>query len=228
MRADQDKSALFLDPGKDELVITFRKILTATDIPKKIKLMLDVLSRKMGNPVDMEFACDGRDIYLLQCRSQGSGLNSAPAPIPQNLQHQDIVFTANRYITNGLIRDISYVVYVDGDAYRRLSSLRELYAVGEAVGQLNGILPRRKYILIGPGRWGSRGDIKLGGKSYLFRYIGYCSPAGSGRGKAFLRTGAFLWNPLFSGSGGVGHLLYPHLSGSGWSGMEGRILQREP
>jgi pyruvate,water dikinase len=158
----EDKSALFLDPGKDELVITFRKILTATDIPKKIKLMLDVLSRKMGNPVDMEFACDGRDIYLLQCRSQGSGLNSAPAPIPQNLQHQDIVFTANRYITNGLIRDISYVVYVDGDAYRRLSSLRELYAVGEAVGQLNGILPRRKYILIGPGRWGSRGDIKLG------------------------------------------------------------------
>ena len=110
----------------------------------------------------MEFACDGRDIYSLQCRSQGSGLNSAPAPIPQNLQHQDIVFTANRYITNGLIRDISYVVYVDGDAYRRLSSLRELYAVGEAVGQLNGILPRRKYILIGPGRWGSRGDIKLG------------------------------------------------------------------
>ncbi len=27
---------------------------------------------------------------------------------------------------------------------------------------MNKILPRRRFILIGPGRWGSRGDIKLG------------------------------------------------------------------
>jgi choline kinase len=30
------------------------------------------------------------------------------------------------------------------------------------VGKLNQALPRRKFILMGPGRWGSRGDIKLG------------------------------------------------------------------
>jgi predicted nucleotidyltransferase len=34
--------------------------------------------------------------------------------------------------------------------------------VGKAIGKLNKLLPRRKFILIGPGRWGSRGDIKLG------------------------------------------------------------------
>jgi len=34
--------------------------------------------------------------------------------------------------------------------------------VGRAVGLLNESLPKRKFILIGPGRWGSRGDIKLG------------------------------------------------------------------
>lgn len=34
--------------------------------------------------------------------------------------------------------------------------------VGHAVGRLNRILPKRKFILVGPGRWGSRGDIRLG------------------------------------------------------------------
>ena len=30
------------------------------------------------------------------------------------------------------------------------------------MGKLNQLLPKRQFILIGPGRWGSRGDIKLG------------------------------------------------------------------
>jgi hypothetical protein len=34
--------------------------------------------------------------------------------------------------------------------------------VGHAVSRLNKLLPKRQFILIGPGRWGSRGDIKLG------------------------------------------------------------------
>lgn len=158
----ENKNAFTIDTKKDEMVTTFHNILTTTDITKKLKQMLEVLSKKMDTPVDIEFAYDGRDLYLLQCRPQGSGLNSSPAPIPQNLKHQDIVFTANRYITNGLLRDITHVVYVDGNAYSALSTLPELYSVGEAVGQLNGLLPKRKYILIGPGRWGSRGDIRLG------------------------------------------------------------------
>jgi hypothetical protein len=34
--------------------------------------------------------------------------------------------------------------------------------VAKAVGAANKNLPRRKFLLMGPGRWGSRGDIKLG------------------------------------------------------------------
>ena len=37
-----------------------------------------------------------------------------------------------------------------------------MLAVGRAVGRLNQVLPRRKFLLMGPGRWGSRGDIKFG------------------------------------------------------------------
>ena len=37
-----------------------------------------------------------------------------------------------------------------------------MVAVADAVSRLNAILPRRSFILMGPGRWGSRGDITLG------------------------------------------------------------------
>lgn len=158
----RNKNAFSLDPLQDDLVVTFDHVLTATDIPAKLKRMLDVLFEKMKHPIDLEFAFDGEHIYLLQCRPQGSGMSTGPAPIPQNLKGQDILFTANRFISNGLLHGITHIVYVDGDGYNALSSREELLAVGEVIGLLNDILPRRQYILMGPGRWGSRGDIKLG------------------------------------------------------------------
>lgn len=158
----ETKNAFTLNPQKDNLMITFDPILSTGNIAQKLKRMLDVLAQKLEGPVDIEFAYDGQHIYLLQCRPQGYGIQSVPAPIPKNLNRQDIFFTANRFITNGLLADITHVVYVDGDAYNALSAREELLAVGTVVGLLNDVLPRRKYILMGPGRWGSRGDIKLG------------------------------------------------------------------
>ncbi|MGI5918747.1 MAG: PEP/pyruvate-binding domain-containing protein [Christensenellales bacterium] len=158
----ENKNAFTLDPRNDEIVVTFDSILTAGELPRKLKRMLDVLQEKMKTPVDIEFAFDGDDLYLLQCRPQGQGTMSTPAPIPQNLDSRDIVFTANKYISDGAIRDITHIVYIDGDEYDRLSTKEDLLAVGRVVGLLNESLPKRKFILIGPGRWGSRGDIKLG------------------------------------------------------------------
>ncbi len=43
-----------------------------------------------------------------------------------------------------------------------MASLSDMGAVGDAVSRLNSLLPRKSFILMGPGRWGSRGDIKLG------------------------------------------------------------------
>ena len=51
---------------------------------------------------------------------------------------------------------------MDPEQYDRLASLDDLKDVGRAVGRLNKLLPKRQFILMGPGRWGSRGDIKLG------------------------------------------------------------------
>ncbi|MCG6913189.1 pyruvate, phosphate dikinase [bacterium BMS3Abin03] len=154
--------AIGTDFKKNEFVVTFDGLVTETQFVKKVIAILNELEKTYGNPIDIEFAHDGEDFYLLQCRSQSYSEDSQPAFIPANLPNEKIIFSAHRYITNGKISDISNIVYVDPQSYSELTNQRDMLAVGEAIGKLNKVLPRRKFILIGPGRWGSRGDIKLG------------------------------------------------------------------
>lgn len=158
----QRLNAFQIDFEKEDLVVNFEGLIEGTPFVKKVGHILKVLQEKMGVPVDIEFAADGKDFYLLQCRPQGSGDDVAPAPVPKDIFANRLIFSARRYISNGLVQNISHVVYIDPEAYSRLRSLEELVSVGKAVGLLNTILPRRRFILMGPGRWGSRGDIKLG------------------------------------------------------------------
>lgn len=151
-----------IDFEKDDLIVTFEGLFSKTPFLKQIETILKTLTEKMNTPVDLEFAFDGEHFYLLQCRSQSSAEDSQPCPIPKDIPKEDIIFTANRYISNGKISSVSYIVYVDPEEYANLSKLEDLVRVGRAVGLLNSLLPKRQFILMGPGRWGSRGDIKLG------------------------------------------------------------------
>ncbi|MEA4923723.1 MAG: PEP/pyruvate-binding domain-containing protein [Syntrophomonadaceae bacterium] len=154
--------AFDIDFERDDMVVTFDGLIKDTSFIKKIDLIQSMLKEKLGTPVDIEFASDGDNFYLLQCRPQSFSSDTIPAPIPQDLSAQDILFSANRYISNGIIHDISHIVYVDPDGYNSLHRLEDLTRVGKAVGMLNMLLPKQKFVLMGPGRWGSRGDIKLG------------------------------------------------------------------
>ncbi len=51
---------------------------------------------------------------------------------------------------------------MDPAEYIALEKYEDLVNVAYAINHLNAILPRKSFILVGPGRWGSRGDIKLG------------------------------------------------------------------
>ena len=73
-----------------------------------------------------------------------------------------MIFSANRYVSNGRVPDITHIVYVDPEGYSQLPDDKAMRDVERAVSRLNKLLPKRQFILIGPGRWGSRGDIKLG------------------------------------------------------------------
>jgi len=150
------------DLGGKNMVVTFEELINSTQFVRQMRTILTILEQEIGLPVDVEFASDGNSLYLLQCRPQSSFDQSAPTAIPRDIPSERIVFTANRFVSNGNVPDITHVVYVVGSEYEKLSSRSEMISVGRAVGKLNRLLPRRKFLLMGPGRWGSRGDIKLG------------------------------------------------------------------
>ncbi len=153
---------LNFDFSSDEIVGNFEGLLKDSQFVSQIGLILNILEKTFGRPVDIEFAHDGESFYLLQCRSQSYSEDSQPAPIPKDIPQNKILFSANKHISNGRVPDITHIVYVDPDEYARLGGRSEMLAVGRAVGKLNKILPKRQFVLMGPGRWGSRGDIKLG------------------------------------------------------------------
>ena len=155
-------SKILLDLEKDELVATFNALFTETTFVEEVGEIVKHLEETLETPVDIEFAHDGIDLYLLQCRPQSFLKEERPAAIPKDVTPSSVVFSANRYVSNGWLPEISHIVYVDPEGYSNLESREELLQVGRAVSIANKLLPKRQFILMGPGRWGSRGDIKLG------------------------------------------------------------------
>ena len=148
--------------GHETAVVTFEGLLSDSPFVARMRALLQLLREELGTPVDVEIASDGEHLYLLQCRPQGTSEGSAPVAIPRDLPPERVLFTADRHVSNGQVEeDLTHIVYVDPDAYSRLEP-DEMREVGRAVGRLNRLLPRRQFALLGPGRWGSRGDIRLG------------------------------------------------------------------
>ena len=151
-----------IDKERDTLIVTFEGLLGQTPFIEQASTILKVLQSEYRAPIDFEFAHDGKDLYLLQCRPQSQGPLSQPAVLPRDVPKDRILFSANRYVTNGIVPGITHIVYIDPRKYSELPQRAHLVAVGQAVAKLNQLLPKRQFILMGPGRWGSRGDIRLG------------------------------------------------------------------
>lgn len=156
--------ALSLDTKQGEYIVTFNGVFEHTTFLNIINQILTELQEQFGYPVDIEFAHNGTYFYLLQCRLQSYRQDNIPAEIPENIRPEHLIFTANRYFSNGLISGITHIVYVDPETFGQLSDPQTMLGVGKAVSKLNKILPRRQFILMGPGRWGSRGERGLGVK----------------------------------------------------------------
>ncbi len=151
-----------LDFGRDDLVATFEGVVARTPFVVTVRRILDLLREKLGTPVDIEFAVSGGRLHLLQCRPQSFAGREGPVAIPRNIPRDRVLFTASRHVTDGRLANITHLVYVDPDAYGSLKEADALRRVARTVGRLNSVLPKRQFILLGPGRWGSRGDIRLG------------------------------------------------------------------
>lgn len=157
-----------------DMVITFDGLLERTNFMEMIHTLLKTLEEELHTPVDIEFACDGEHFYLLQCRPQSSSREVIPVQIPRDISKKNILFHTHKFISNGIVNNVRYIVYVVPQQYYEIERYEEMVAIGEIVGKLNKILPYKQFILIGPGRWGSRGDIKLGVK---VTYADICNTA---------------------------------------------------
>jgi pyruvate, water dikinase len=149
-------------PEADGMIVDFGGLIRDTGFIEQMKGVMRALRDTFGMPMDIEFAHDGKTLHILQCRPQSFREEGEPAMVPKWVPEKQKLFSANRHLTNGHVRGIRTVVYVDPQGYSEMPSLGDMIAVGDAVSRLNGMLPRRSFILMGPGRWGSRGDVRLG------------------------------------------------------------------
>jgi hypothetical protein len=83
---------------------------------------------------------------------------------PARVNPEDLIFQTDSCVNTASVENIHYLVYVDSEGYHNLPPDKKLQ-VARAIGRINGVLQdqNKRYILIGPGRWGSN-NIDLGVK----------------------------------------------------------------
>ena len=145
----------------EELCLTFDNLLTKTTFVPLAKKVLSRVEAAYGRPVDMEFAWDGNKLYLLQCRSLSTRKELEQVTLPENIPKEQILFTAHTGLSNSVVHDLEYIVYVNPRAYDLLRTVEEKMRIAHVVNLLNKHFTGKRYALMGPGRWGSN-DINLG------------------------------------------------------------------
>ncbi len=143
-------------------VVDFADILKYNYIPlaSTLRIILDVISEAFGTPVEIEFAVDltkdkegNTSFYLLQVKplvGSVAGYNIDPATI----NHDDLILETKKSMGNGLIDDITDLIYVEPEEFNKLLTVQ----MADEIDRMNETLMRenRRYVLIGPGRWGTR------------------------------------------------------------------------
>ncbi len=143
------------------LCLTFDNFLAHSPFVPLVKNVLATVQAAYGRPVDIEFAWDDGKLYILQCRSLSLRREIDRVVIPSDVAETDVLFMTRGGVSNALVTNLEYVVYVDPRAYDLLDTVEQKHRVGWAVGQLNKRLAGKRFALMGPGRWGSN-DINLG------------------------------------------------------------------
>ena len=143
-----------------DLCLTFENLLTKTPFPSLARKILSRVEAAYGRPVDIEFAWEGDKLYILQCRSLSTRKELDHVIVPE-APPDKIFFSTRHGLTNSVVEDLEYIVYVNPRAYDQLQSYEGKMEIARVVNQLNKVLAGKRFALMGPGRWGSN-DINLG------------------------------------------------------------------
>ncbi|MCB9556849.1 MAG: histidine kinase [Deltaproteobacteria bacterium] len=156
-------------------VVTFNNILKWEAIPLAPALaeLLRVLRQGIGQAIEFEFAVDMGDwgqmprrgekprlpcLYVLQVRPQAIKSRERMPDLDQ-VPRELLLCSSSSCLGHGRIEDLYDVLYVPDGALENVSTRDAAREVGELNAQLQ--QEGRKYLLIGPGRWGSS-DPHLG------------------------------------------------------------------
>ena len=142
-------------------VLTFAPILKHSTFPLAA-IIIDLLKmgrQGMGGPVEIEFAVqlprqpeDEAAFHLLQIRPMPQFEQHAAAALTDTAKSEALCFS-RLALGNGRYTDVRDIVMVDPECFDPARTA----AMATEIGRLNTELRRagRRYLLIGPGRWGS-------------------------------------------------------------------------
>ncbi len=131
----------------------------ALPFAQAIDVVLDVGSRSMGTPIEIEYALNLDELsgtpalYLLQIKPLTRTEDKVEVEIGE-VQPADCLIISERAMGNGRDATLRDIVWVDPASFDRSQTGRIAAEVAELDRELGAL--GRHYILIGPGRWGTR------------------------------------------------------------------------
>jgi hypothetical protein len=151
------------------LVLTFDALVRDANFIGMMRWALDELEEAYQNPVDIEYAIDilpgspqpSYRLTLLQCRPLSERDIGESVTIPADLSEKEVLFRTSGLVPEGKVTAIRYLIVVDPRRYPDIEQQTTRLEIGRAIGRLNKKLENDRFILLGPGRWGSA-NIELG------------------------------------------------------------------
>ncbi len=152
-------------PGLDATgprVINFADILKYEYMPlaSTLRVVLDVVTEAFGTPVEIEFAVDlkkdnngSTSFYLLQIKPLvGSGAGYTIDP--ESIYTDETILVTKRSMGNGVLSDITDIIFIEPEKFNNMLT-------NEMAGEIDRMNEKmlnenRKYVLLGPGRWGTK------------------------------------------------------------------------
>ena len=141
-----------------------RPVFTFSELPMRcpklftrIKTLLSLFEEELQLPVDMEFAYDVTDdvFTLLQLRPLSVYDDRGRVEIPE-VPLEKTILRGDRMVANGRLENTHHIVFVDPEIYGKKADFAD---IARAVGEINDKLDGERYILVGPGRWGSSNPL---------------------------------------------------------------------
>ncbi len=150
---------------KGPMVMNFASILKYDYFPLAtvVDAVLNIIKNSMGMPVQIEFAVDldknsdgKRTFYILQIKPLLGDMREFKIDLG-SIDRDDLLLYSERAMGNGTLEGILDIIYVIPETFDRSRTVE----MKTEIKEINHVMrdEGRKYILIGPGRWGSRDSL---------------------------------------------------------------------